>query len=199
MLILWLCWQGNSRSKLDQRMRNSLAPSPTQTWRCIGLSRWHQAIARREAERIALLAREVVIQWTINEPATSELREILPACADAALSNNHGPAQVTLIDRRIVERAIEQVTNDTETKLAASSIFYQTSHANRIALVWDWGAAGQTSLQWATSLGFAGVVFDFSTLRSWTRVAVERLPTTLKELHPLIASLPQTIPFQRLK
>ncbi|XZE19689.1 hypothetical protein SH449x_005015 [Pirellulaceae bacterium SH449] len=180
-------------------MRTSLAPSPTQKWRCIGLSRWHQSIARREADRIALLTRDVVIQWTINEPSIGDFQQKLPAFADAAISNNLEPAQVTLVDRRIVEQAIEQARNDAKSSFAASDIFCQRGHSNGIYLVWDWGDKGQSSLEWATALGFAGVIFDFSTLRSWTRVAVERLPTTLKELHPLIASLPQTVPFQRLK
>jgi hypothetical protein len=118
---------------------------------------------------------------------------------DAAASRNHEPAQVTLVDRKMIERAIEQATKDAKSAITASGIFCQRRLSNRIFLVWDWGAAGQSSLEWATSLGFAGVIFDFSTLRSWTRVAVERLPTTLKELHPLIASLPQLVPFQRLK
>jgi hypothetical protein len=161
------------------------------------MGKWHQAIARREASRVAIQTNRVVIEWSSwdaqSEAAkpTEAHRHRLPAAWHRKFEAADAPqdvlnAQVVLIDRALVERSISSWKPGHQ---VLESVFVQPSDASPLFLLWDWGISGKSSLGWATSLGFSGVIFDFSTLRSWARVAVERLPSKLKELHPLVASL----------
>jgi hypothetical protein len=178
-------------------MRTTLAPTLTQQWLTIGLNKWHQSIAKREATRVSIQSKGLVIQWTaIDADAVSTwttqfaspTSQSLPSQSNSSdeLASLNGP-QVVLIDRSKVER---ELTTWRSIDPAMFSVLCQRSSLPPVFLLWDWGPSGRSSLEWATSLGFAGVIFDFSTLRSWTRVAVDRLPTKLKELHPLVATLP---------
>ncbi|MFN7877580.1 MAG: hypothetical protein ACK5PB_19845 [Pirellula sp.] len=187
-------------------MRTTLAPSLTQQWVSLGLGSWHYQIAKREASRIGLQTNGVVIQWksmeigadsmpTLRLPlgtlASSGLQAAspLPAFWSDRSHEEDGP-QVVLVARASVELALQSWLGQ---ESSSRSVFCQRTSTQTVFLLWDWGPSGRASLGWATSLGFAGVIFDFSTLRSWTRVAVDRLPTKLKELHPLVATLP-TLP-----
>ena len=187
-------------------MRTTLAPSLTQQWVRLGLGSWHYQIVKREASRIALQSNGVVIQWksmeieadsipklhiSLGTPTSSglPLASPLPAFWGNRSHESDSP-QVVLVARAVVELALQSWRGQESSSL---SVFCQRNSTQTIFLLWDWGPSGRASLGWATSLGFAGVIFDFSTLRSWTRVAVDRLPCKLKELHPLVATLP-TLP-----
>ena len=187
-------------------MRTTLAPSLTQHWISLGLEAWHFQIAKREASKISKQANGVVIQWKSLKieadslpkllsppeiPASTEQHAIspLPAFWSDKSHGGDGP-QVVLVARAFVEIALQSWRGQ---ESSTFSVFCQRNSKQTIFLLWDWGPSGRASLGWATSLGFAGVIFDFSTLRSWTRVAVDRLPCKLKELHPLVATLP-TVP-----
>lgn len=187
-------------------MRTTLTPSLTQHWISLGLEAWHYQIAKREASKISKQANGVVIQWKSLKieadalpkllsppeiPAATEQLAIspLPAFWSDKSNGRDGP-QVVLVARAAVELAFQSWRGQ---KPFCGSVFYQSTSSQTVFLLWDWGPSGRASLGWATSLGFAGVIFDFSTLRSWTRVAVDRLPSKLKELHPLVATLP-TLP-----
>lgn len=187
-------------------MRTTLAPSSTQQWISLDLGAWHCQIAKREASRISLQTNGVIIQWKSLEIGTDSLPKLpypletppspdqqaispLPTFWSDKSQGEDGP-QVVLVARTAVELALHTWRGQVS---SSRSVFCQRTSSQRVFLLWDWGPSGRASLGWATSLGFAGVIFDFSTLRSWTRVAVDRLPTKLKELHPLVATLP-TLP-----
>lgn len=184
-------------------MRKTLAPALTQQWLTIGLGKWHQSIAKREASRVSLQTKGLVIQWTSIEADSDSISTTQFALAPMQsnpskliscdeLASLDSP-QVVLIDRPKMEH---DLATWSKADLAMRSIC-QRSVLPPVFLLWDWGPSGRSSLEWATSQGFAGVIFDFSTLRSWTRVAVDRLPTKLKELHPLVATLPTYQSVQR--
>lgn len=185
-------------------MRKTLAPSLTQQWMSVGMGRWHQSIARREAARVGLESHGVILEWRSLESKITDV----PAASLNSVSNSADatdfskiplPAmwrqrpkdvdvpQVVLIDRAGVERAID-LWNPLEQNGCLP--FHLAASGPPVFLLWDWGESGKSSLGWATSLGFAGVIFDFSSLRSWARVAADRLPSKLREIHPLIAKLP---------
>jgi hypothetical protein len=178
-------------------MRTTLAPALTQQWLTIGLNKWHQSIAKREASRVGIRAKGLVIQWTaIEADAVSTWTTQFASTPSQSLPSQSNPRdelgsldgpQVLLIDRSKVEH---ELTARKGMDLGMLSFFGPGAPFPPVFLLWDWGPSGRSSLEWATSLGFAGVIFDFSTLRSWTRVAVDRLPSKLKELHPLVATLP---------
>jgi hypothetical protein len=187
-------------------MRTTLAPSLTQQWICLGLGSWHYSIAKREASRISQLTKGITIQWKSIENGTDSISPMnflsansessatllvspLPAFWSDGSLGADGP-QVVLVARPTVERALRAWS---DLQSSNRSVFCQRSSSQTVFLLWDWGPSGRASLGWATSLGFAGVIFDFSSLRSWTRVAVDRLPSKLKELHPLVATL-STLP-----
>lgn len=193
-------------------MRKTLAPSLTQQWLSVCMGRWHQSIARREVARIGWESKGVIVEWRSLEsrlkdtPAVALDSDSVDVAPDhfstTPFSTTPLPAlwrqrpndvdvpQVVLIDRASVERAIDR-WNPYEQK---DCLHFQTAVAGPpVFLLWDWGESGKSSLGWATSIGFAGVIFDFSSLRSWARVAVERLPSKLREIHPLIAKLPPLI------
>lgn len=185
-------------------MKKTLAPALTQQWLTVGLSKWHQSIAKRDASRVGIQSKGLVIQWTSMEAGAESisapqfasspmLTTLLPSAWRDELVSLDGP-QVVLMDRSVVEHEIAVRSGVDQ---ATPPVFCQRCYLPPIFLLWDWGPSGRSSLEWATSLGFAGVIFDFSTLRSWTRVAVDRLPTKLKELHPLVASLPTFHSVQR--
>lgn len=185
-------------------MRKTLAPSLTQQWLTIGLNKWHQSIARREASRVGLQAKGLVIQWTSIEKDKDSISTNLFTCDpshSARLPSSekdefetHDEPQVVLIDRLKVEIELKNRKSIHQT---AQRIFCHDCSLPPVFLLWDWGPSGRSSLEWATVLGFAGVVFNFSTLRHWTMVAVNRLPTKLKELHPLVATRPTYQSVQR--
>jgi hypothetical protein len=187
-------------------MRTTLAPSLTQQWICLGLGSWHYQIAKREASRISQLTKGITIQWKsmenrtdsispmhflsiTSESSATQLASPLPAFwSDDSLGADS--PQVVLVARAEVELALQSWRGQ---ESFSRPVFCQRSSSQTVFLLWDWGPSGRASLGWATSLGFAGVIFDFSSLRSWTRVAVDRLPSKLKELHPLVATL-STLP-----
>ena len=187
-------------------MRKTLAPALTQQWLTIGLGKWHQSIAKREASRIGIQTRGLVIQWTSIDAQADSISASpftnvplhpnpLQSTSRDEFASVDAP-QVVLMERSKVEHEITARRSTDQTILRALS---QQFSLPPVFLLWDWGPSGRSSLEWATSLGFTGVIFDFSTLRSWTRVAVDRLPTKLKEIHPLVATLPTYPLVQRLK
>ena len=209
-------------------MRTNLAPALTQDWMCVGLDRWQQSIAKREASRIALEINSVVLQWSVRDedsfvarvthlvraaPLYSQTPQLYSQTAppygqvstahreqgDTQASrdlddwgNEGAYPQIVLISRKALERSLNLIGGDhmnLSLDMYRRLLFSSAGIASTVLLLWDWGLSGRSSLEWATSLGFSGVIFNFSTLRSWSRVAVERLPCTLKELHPLVATL----------
>jgi hypothetical protein len=157
-------------------MRTSSAPLPTQDWLTIGLNTWHRAIVRREAERIALGNRTGTfhLEWQ----HFAKLLEFAQSSPDRECLISH----VALVDRKTVVEEWDSFR----------SICWNGSGRQPVRLLWDWRPTGRTSLDWATELGFSGVVHDFSSLASWTRLIFARLPFRFTEPHPILSKL--TIP-----
>jgi hypothetical protein len=153
-------------------MRTDLSPLRVQRWAFIGFNPWHRVLLRQS---IAEVAAEHCIcpQFQVIDHeavASIQRQELLSLIASA---------HVTVVTKK--------------TFLAVSSLhessFTRSLSKDRIAIVWDWSALGLETLSWATCIGFAGVIYDLATLRSWSTISVQRGMSCLEEPHPILSQI----------
>lgn len=153
-------------------MRTDLERQRIQRWLLLGLNPWHRMILRQSLTD-TIASSGVFPQFNIVNHS-----EVLATSA-AEFSNKFVSSHAVVIAR--------------ETFLNASLSHPKPLPANfskdSVALIWDWSVSGRETLSWATCIGFAGVIFDIATLRSWVSVIAHRGAYRLEEPHPILAQI----------
>jgi hypothetical protein len=155
-------------------MRTNASPLPTQDWLRIGLNRWHQAIVRREAERLACnVSRNCSMHLEWNQ------YESIEAWRSGTSTSAGGDSHVVFVDRQVIVKEWD----------SWNGLRSHRKNLEQVRLLWDWRPTGRTSLDWATEIGFSGVINDFCSLGAWCRVIFERIPYRFSEPHPILSKL----------
>ena len=153
-------------------MRTNLSPLRIQHWTLLGFNPWHRVLLRQSiADAASGLG--ICPQFHVFE------QQAVASIGKNELSGLISDAHVIVITK--------------ETFLAISSLhespFARLLSKDRIVILWDWTVLGKETLSWATCIGFAGVIYDLTTLHSWSTIAVQRGMSGLEEPHPILSQI----------
>lgn len=170
-------------------MQTKFEKGPHQEWSLVGIAALHRAIIRRTVlSQLERMPAVLEIKWTVTEIASSALPEVQNAWSKERMPTRicPEPRSVELLSRDRFLKILRENENGYRPKACPSS-------ASRIRLLWDWSSRGMWDLRWCTELGFAGVVYDVTTLEAWVRIALNKAPTCTSDSHAFTAgiTLPQ--------
>jgi hypothetical protein len=153
-------------------MRTNLSPLRVQRWALLGCNPWHRVLLRQS---IADAANDhgICPQFHVSD------HEAVMSIHRNELLTLVSSAHVVVVTRE----TFLAISQSNEQPLARSL------SKDQIAILWDWSALGLETLSWATCVGFAGVIFDIATLRSWANIAVQRGTNCLEEPHPILSQI----------